>query len=116
MERSIRIRLDTEKIKTLDAIYISHAHTDHFDPYTLMEIYGAKIPFVKEGKGDFVSENSEQDIQSSHLLQTAPLQTSLQRPLLILPVSLSYLLPLIHEYLGDIPVHILFPKKTFLLK
>jgi Beta-lactamase superfamily domain len=80
MERSVRVRLDTEKIKTLDAIYISHAHTDHFDPYTLVEIY-------------------------AHA-----------QPLLILPVSLTYLLPLIREYLGDISVHILFPKKTFSLK
>lgn len=80
MERSVRVRLDTEKIKTLDAIYISHAHTDHFDPYTLVEIY-------------------------THA-----------QPLLILPATLAYLLPLLHEYLGDIPVHILFPKKTFSLK
>jgi len=80
MERSVQVHLDIEKIQTLDAIYISHAHTDHFDPYTLVEIYNNA------------------------------------KPLLILPVTLTYLFPLIHEYIGDIPVHILLPKKTFSLK
>lgn len=39
MERTVKVELDSEKLKTIDAIYISHAHTDHLDPYTLMEIY-----------------------------------------------------------------------------
>jgi hypothetical protein len=39
MERTVKVRLDTEKLKSIDAIYISHAHCDHFDPYTLTEIY-----------------------------------------------------------------------------
>jgi L-ascorbate metabolism protein UlaG (beta-lactamase superfamily) len=40
MERTVKVTLDPSKIETIDAIYISHSHTDHFDPYTLMEIYG----------------------------------------------------------------------------
>ena len=39
MERTVKVKLDTEKLKSIDAIYISHAHCDHFDPYTLTEIY-----------------------------------------------------------------------------
>lgn len=39
MERTIKVRLDPEKLSSIDAIYISHAHCDHFDPYTLMEIF-----------------------------------------------------------------------------
>ena len=47
MERTVKVDLDSEKIKTIDAIYISHSHTDHFDPYTLVEAYGN--PLCKEG-------------------------------------------------------------------
>jgi L-ascorbate metabolism protein UlaG (beta-lactamase superfamily) len=39
MERTVKVKLDTDKLKSIDAIYISHAHCDHFDPYTLLEIY-----------------------------------------------------------------------------
>lgn len=46
MERSVRVRLDPEKIKTLDVIYISHSHCDHFDPYTLLEIYKEASPLL----------------------------------------------------------------------
>jgi hypothetical protein len=46
MERSIKIKLDPEKMKNIDAIYISHAHTDHFDPYTLLEIYQHANPLL----------------------------------------------------------------------
>ncbi len=46
MERSVKVRLDTEKFATLDAIYISHAHTDHFDPYTLSLIYQHASPLL----------------------------------------------------------------------
>lgn len=40
MERTVKVRLDLEKVTTIDAIYISHAHTDHIDPYILTKIYG----------------------------------------------------------------------------
>jgi Beta-lactamase superfamily domain len=46
MERTMKVRLDPEKIRTLDAIYISHAHCDHFDPYTLIEIYAHGSPIL----------------------------------------------------------------------
>lgn len=46
MERTVKVRLDPEKIKALDAIYISHAHCDHFDPYTLVEIYSHTSPLL----------------------------------------------------------------------
>lgn len=44
MERIVKVQLDREKIDTIDAIYISHSHTDHLDPYTLMEIYTHASP------------------------------------------------------------------------
>ena len=65
-----------------------------------MEIYGTRTPFVKEDNRDFVSENYEQNPQSSVLLQTAPLQRSFpKKPILLLPYTLEYLVPLIREYL-----------------
>ncbi len=39
MERTVKVHLDPEKLSSIDAIYISHSHTDHLDPYTLLEIY-----------------------------------------------------------------------------
>ena len=63
MERTVQVNLDPSKIETIDAIYISHTHTDHFDPYTLTEMY-------------------------THA-----------KPLLLLPHTLAYLVPLIREYL-----------------
>ncbi len=46
MERSVKIKLDPEKMKSIDAIYVSHAHTDHLDPYTLVEIYQHANPLL----------------------------------------------------------------------
>jgi ribonuclease BN (tRNA processing enzyme) len=46
MERTVKVSLDREKLSTIDALYISHAHSDHFDPYTLMEIYRHAQPIV----------------------------------------------------------------------
>jgi len=80
MERSTKVELDETKLETIDALYISHSHTDHFDPYTLVKIY-----------------------KHAH-------------PLLLLPFTLSYLIPLIREYLGDIPLEVLYPKKPYFLK
>ena len=63
MERSVKVRFDRERLSSIDAIYISHSHTDHFDPYTLMELY------------------------------------AYAQPILILPFTIGYLVPLIREYL-----------------
>ncbi len=39
MQRNPMIKLDYSKFEDLDAIFISHAHVDHFDPYTFIELY-----------------------------------------------------------------------------
>lgn len=39
MERNPLIKLDYSRFENLDAIFISHAHVDHFDPYTFVELY-----------------------------------------------------------------------------
>ncbi len=50
MERTVQFRIDREKIATIDAIYISHAHTDHLDPYTLVSLFDAyRHPEQNEG-------------------------------------------------------------------
>ena len=46
MERAQQVRLDSDKLSTIDAIYISHSHTDHIDPYTLIEIYKHANPVL----------------------------------------------------------------------
>jgi hypothetical protein len=46
MERGTRVRLDHASLATIDYIYISHAHTDHFDPYMLIEIYAHANPVL----------------------------------------------------------------------
>lgn len=82
MERSVKIIPDYEALSSLDAIFISHSHSDHFDPYALVKIFDKKWP---------------------------------KTPLLILPFTLEYLVPLIREFLGDISIKILFPDEEFLL-
>lgn len=101
MERSVKVRLDREKLSTIDAIYISHSHTDHFDPYTLVEIYWLchSEEWSDPGKQKEISHNDEN-----------------KKPLLLLPFTLEYLVPLIREYLWDIPLEILYPGKSFSLK
>lgn len=80
MERRVKVKLDPEKITTIDAIYISHSHTDHLDPYTLVEIY------------------------------------RYCKPVLVLPFTLQYLVPIIREYLNDITIEILSPGKAYSLR
>ncbi len=46
MERNTKVKLDPDKISTIDAIYISHAHMDHLDPYTLVDIYKHANPIL----------------------------------------------------------------------
>ncbi len=34
-----RIRIDHERMPQIDAIYLSHSHTDHLDPYSLIQLH-----------------------------------------------------------------------------
>ena len=65
MGRFPRLRFSWEAFGSIDGIYISHAHCDHLDPYTLTRIW------------------KEMD----------------SPPVLIIPESLSYLIPLFERYL-----------------
>lgn len=38
MARNPTFKLDYEKLWEIDAVFISHSHCDHFDPYTLVEM------------------------------------------------------------------------------
>ena len=40
MGRFPRVRFDREPFPELDAIYLSHSHTDHLDPYSLLSLWG----------------------------------------------------------------------------
>ncbi|MDD2693613.1 MAG: MBL fold metallo-hydrolase [Candidatus Gracilibacteria bacterium] len=77
MERSVKVELDMENIKTVDIIYVSHSHTDHLDPYTLLPIY----------------RNAN--------------------PILLLPYTLAFVVPLIREYIPEIHIEILYPHQAF---
>lgn len=46
MERTPRIELASEKLRALDVVYLSHAHCDHFDPYTLVPLYQLANPLL----------------------------------------------------------------------
>lgn len=106
MERTTKVRLDREKIQTIDAIYISHAHSDHFDPYTLMKVYGVR----HSDKGRIrVSGDSEYG-------SFVPQDDGNKKPLLILPFTLRYLEGLIHEYLPQAEIHWLGNHETYSLK
>ncbi len=78
MMRNPTLKIDYSKIK-IDAIFISHSHCDHFDPYFLTEIYTNIIP----------------------------------RPLILLPETLTFLLPLFKKYFPKQKIEILKNKQTF---
>lgn len=77
MERTPRLGLESEKIRSLDAIYVSHSHCDHFDPYTLVPLY------------------------------------KIASPLLILPETLEYLVPVVVRYIPQAKIHILRYREVF---
>ena len=39
MARNPRIKLDYTKLQNIDAIFLSHSHLDHIDPYTLIDLF-----------------------------------------------------------------------------
>lgn len=82
MQRNPQITIDYKNLGKIDAIFLSHAHCDHFDPYTLMEMY----------------ENIE------------------EKPLILLPETLLFLLPLLEQYLPEQKVRILRNKEPFVLE
>ena len=81
MARYPKIEVDYSKLE-LDAIFISHSHCDHLDPYTLVKIYENLKP----------------------------------RPLLLIPETLLFLVPLFEKYLPKQKIQILKSGQTFNLK
>ncbi len=79
MERNPMIKLDISKLQDLSAIFISHAHTDHFDPYTLLELY----------------------------------QNIKPRPVLLIPETISFLVPLLEKNLPKQTIKILKNREVF---
>jgi ribonuclease BN (tRNA processing enzyme) len=101
MERTVKVKLDPEKISTIDAIYISHAHSDHFDPYTLVEIYRS---CHVDDRRHLAQGQTGKDFSSS-ITETDGLCRNDKKPLLIVPFTLRYLEPLLTEYLPSARVH-----------
>lgn len=79
MERNPLIKLDYTKLQDLDAIFISHSHTDHLDPYSLLEIYNSIKP----------------------------------RPILLIPETISFLVPLFEKYLPKQTIKVLKNREKF---
>ena len=46
MQRYPKLEIDFAKLDKIDWIFLSHAHCDHFDPYTLIEIYKHQNPDI----------------------------------------------------------------------
>jgi hypothetical protein len=46
MERVHHIEIDPHAFASIDIVYISHAHCDHLDPYTLCEIFRYSQPLL----------------------------------------------------------------------
>ena len=70
MGRFPRLRFELEALGTIDAVYLSHAHSDHLDPYTLVRLW-------KELE---------------------------HPPVLLIPVTLSFLLPIFRIHLPNLRV------------
>lgn len=79
MERNPMIKIDYSKLPKIDAIFLSHSHCDHIDPYTLIDIYNNIKP----------------------------------RPLLLIPETITFLIPLFKKYLPKQKIEILRNKKVF---
>jgi L-ascorbate metabolism protein UlaG (beta-lactamase superfamily) len=81
MARYPKIEIDFEQMQ-VDAIFLSHSHSDHLDPYTLIKIYEIQKP----------------------------------RPLLLIPETLLFLVPLFEKHLPKQKIQILKSGHTFNLK
>lgn len=46
MQRYPKLEIDFKNLGKIDWIFLSHAHCDHFDPYTLIEIYKHQNPDI----------------------------------------------------------------------
>ena len=75
MGRFPRLRFDVAALGPLHAVYLTHAHCDHLDPYTLVRLW--------------------------RQLETPPV--------LLLPVSLAFLVPVLTEHLSDPDIRLLHP-------
>jgi|GEM_PF-406100 len=78
MGRFPRLRFATGDLGPIDAVYLSHAHSDHLDPYTLVRLFG--------------------ELE--------------QPPTLLLPVSLSFLVPIFEQYLNHPDIRVLQPHQV----
>lgn len=78
MGRFPRVRFSMPDLGRIDAVFLSHGHCDHLDPYTLVRLW------------------AELD----------------EPPTLLLPVSLSFLVPVFAEHLTDLDVRILEPHQN----
>ena len=73
MGRFPRLRFDVDDLGPIDAIYLSHAHCDHLDPYTLVRLW--------------------RELESP--------------PVLFLPVSLTFLIPVFRKFLNNPDIRVL---------
>jgi hypothetical protein len=73
MGRFPRLRFQVQDLHPIHAVYLSHAHCDHLDPYTLVRLW-KELP---------------------------------SPPVLLIPVSLSFLLPIFEEHLHGPDVRVL---------
>ena len=80
MSRFPRVRFDADIFSDVDAIYLTHAHCDHLDPYTLLRLWN--------------------ELASP--------------PVLIIPVSLSFVIPIFERYLLNPDIIVLKPHEPIL--
>lgn len=77
MERTPRLVLDDSKLRTLDVVFLSHSHCDHFDPYTLIPLF------------------------------------RVANPVLLVPETLEYLVPVVTKYIPQAKIQILKHREIF---
>ena len=82
MGRFPRLRLEIDALGPVHAVYLTHAHCDHLDPYTLVRLW-RELAFP---------------------------------PVLLLPVSLSFLLPVLHAHLPSLDVRLLAPHTPMMFR